>query len=349
MFFYSFFLQTFALICLLSVLATVANAQVGMQTVAQQKASVYEIQKKHYFFAESPFFYTDSTYPLAERIFRGKELDETEFNFDDEEFSLRQTCDVPTKRRFCETLTNTFRQEKDRAFFSLGSFYRRETALNYGLALGLGAVLANTSCDENFARWYQTRAYQHETGDLVRVTKIIGNGYYAIPAVLLASYAYRFWEENHDISNEYVRFFGEVSSRSAQAIFVGFPVLLLGQRITGPSRPGENSWGSDWKFWSDDNGISGHTFLGAIPFVTAAQLSRSPGWKTVFYVCSLVVGMGRIHDNDHYLSQVILGWYLAYLTCRAVQQVDQPDMSRGLTVFPVFQRDSIGLGVELRW
>lgn len=346
MYFYTFVLQSFALICLLSVWATFASAA----SVPQRKATAYEIQKKRYFFERNEF-YPFPEQPVIESC--SAEL------FDDERFECEDFSSL--KRGFCPTFADALRGEKNRTLLGMGKYYRIETALNYGVALGIGAVLANSACDEKVDRWYHKRAYQHETEDLVRFTKVIGNGYYAIPVLLVSSYAYRYWEAWHtdryeDFSDSFavsgIRFLGETSSRSAQAIFIGFPTLLLGQRILGASRPHEELWGSDWKFWSDDNGISGHAFIGAVPFITAAQLSQTRTWKTVFYLCSVVVGAGRIHDDHHYLSQVILGWYLAYLSCRAVQQaqpIDGAEMGRGLTVFPVFQRESVGLGVEFRW
>ena len=74
--------------------------------------------------------------------------------------------------------------------------------------------------------------------------------------------------------------------RSMSAFVVGAPPVMLLQRLTGSSRPGETSHDSSWSFWSDNNGVSGHAFMSALPFVTAAKATESPLWKTVFYAGS---------------------------------------------------------------
>ncbi len=231
---------------------------------------------------------------------------------------------------------------------SLLSFYNWDTALNYSVALGLGAVLANTSCDENFQDWYQDDVRSHGTGDLSRVAKAFGEGTYLIPAFFATSFVYRYMDEYWNFENGCVKDFGEWSSRVSRAMLLGVPPLLLGQYVIGASRPGENSWGSQWRPFDDTNGISGHAFIGALPFITAAQMTDRVWLKSVFYFGSTVTAWSRINDNCHFLSQVLLGWYLAYLSCNAVSRTENPAFGRGLTIFPLVTTDTVGIGVMYR-
>jgi hypothetical protein len=40
----------------------------------------------------------------------------------------------------------------------------------------------------------------------------------------------------------------------------------------------------------------------------------------IFYGLSTFPGLARINDDEHYFSQVALGWFLAYLSCAVVEK-----------------------------
>jgi membrane-associated phospholipid phosphatase len=94
--------------------------------------------------------------------------------------------------------------------------------------------------------------------------------------------------------------------------------MILMQHLTGGSRPQEGNEPSDWKLFQDSNGVSGHAFVGALPFMTAAKMSDEIGLKIAFYTCAAFAGLSRIDDDAHYPSQVLLGWWMAYAAVRSV-------------------------------
>jgi len=247
-------------------------------------------------------------------------------------------------QRCTRPLAKEFQRYKE----SLKSFYQWDTALNYSLALGLGATLANTSCDENFQTWYQDHTRSSGTDDWSRIFKTFGEGSFMIPAYFATSFAYRYLDEYWNLKAGSGKNIGEWASRSSRAVLVGFPPLLVGQLMVGASRPGENPWGSQWRPFNDNNGISGHAFVGAIPFITAAQMTDQFWLKSIFYFGSTLTAWSRVNDDAHFLSQAILGWYLAYLSCRAVTRTENPNFGRGLTVFPLVTMDTVGVGVMYR-
>ncbi len=59
---------------------------------------------------------------------------------------------------------------------------------------------------------------------------------------------------------------------ASRAYLVGAPAMLLMQNVTGGSRPEEMDHGSKWDPFHDDNGVSGHAFMGAVPFLTLANM-----------------------------------------------------------------------------
>ena len=112
--------------------------------------------------------------------------------------------------------------------------------------------------------------------------------------------------------------------RSMRGFLVGDPPLLALQQLTGGSRPTETNEGYEWHPFSDNNGISGHSFMGSLPFITAAKMSQSRSLKATYYAASAIAPLSRMNDNAHYPSQVALGWWMAYLSASAVQATDQP-------------------------
>ena len=78
--------------------------------------------------------------------------------------------------------------------------------------------------------------------------------------------------------------------------------------------------GSKWRPFHDSHGVSGHAFMGAIPFLTAASMTDSYAAKTTLFLLSFGAGWSRIHDDQHYLSEVLMGWSLAWIGVDAVNR-----------------------------
>ncbi len=98
-----------------------------------------------------------------------------------------------------------------------------------------------------------------------------------------------------------------MGERSLRGSFVGAPPLIIMQQLTGGSRPTETDENSEWHPFRDKNGISGHAFMGSLPFITAAKMTDNRGYKVLFYAGSAIAPLSRVNDNAHYPSQVALG------------------------------------------
>ena len=134
----------------------------------------------------------------------------------------------------------------------------------------------------------------------------------------------------------------------ARAYLVGGLALLAAQRLTGASRPGETNYQSSWKPFNDDNGVSGHALIGAVPFLTVAKMCEDKKViKSICYLLSSVTAWSRINDNAHYTSQAVLGWYLAWETTDAVNS--QGEKEQSVTFVPIFEKDGLGLCFSIQW
>ena len=206
------------------------------------------------------------------------------------------------------------------------------------LGVGLGAVAANTSLDQNFQDWYQNDVGTTGSDKVADFWKTFGERRIFFPAFAGLAVAGTLCQDFP--GGGPVADFG---GRTTRAYLIGGPPLLLMQYALGASRPMEPPHDSHWKPYDDNNGVSGHAFVGAVPFITAAKMTEDPYLKGGLYFFSSLTAWSRVNDDRHYLSQAWLGWWMAYLTCRAIDQTEYDD--RNLTFTPISTPEMIGMGV----
>lgn len=230
-----------------------------------------------------------------------------------------------------------WREAKQNVCCDYRNYYHRDTMAKLACGLVLGSVLANTSMDQDVRDWYQQDVRSTDTDNFSEFWKTFGEGHIFIPAYACLAVAGKFvadWPVAGPI--------GDFGARTTRAYLVGAPPMLFMQFMLGASRPGETNHSSHWDPFQDTNSVSGHAFIGAVPFITAANMTDSFVLKSGLYACSTLTGFSRINDDCHYLSQVVLGWWMAYLACEAV---DQTQLNRhGMTFMPIASTDTVGFG-----
>ena len=224
------------------------------------------------------------------------------------------------------------------------AFYSCESLTCIAAAFGAGAIMANTGFDTTMQDAWIRGVKPTGVGTFFSGCKDIGEGRYTLPIFGVAA-ATGLVFEGSPVGDAV----GGWGSRSLRMFVVGAPALYALQWATGASRPEETSAGSDWKPFTDYNGVSGHAFVGALPFLAAADMVESPLLKGTLYVCSTFVGFSRMTDNAHYPSQAFLGWYLAWASSRAVSTTELEIAGMEVRVVPLPMADLGGLAVEGRW
>ncbi|MBN1469125.1 MAG: phosphatase PAP2 family protein [Fusobacteriaceae bacterium] len=212
-----------------------------------------------------------------------------------------------------------------------------------GAVFLVGGLMANTNVDQWIRDEYQTKIRNNpeygtdEINEQSAIDKTFGEGKIIIPVALTAKFL-------GAISGaDFIETWGDSTSR---AYLVGFPSLLLLQRVTGGSRPAEQTSDetSNWNYFNDDNGVSGHAYMGSVPFIVAANMSDSKIAKGFFYVASTLTGLSRINDDAHFTSQVILGWYLGYASVKSVFNTNEgTGRYSSLKILPFIDEDRYGL------
>lgn len=225
------------------------------------------------------------------------------------------------------------------------NYYSKESLTWLAGGFGVGAIMANTSLDGGIQNHFQSSVISASSDDWIETLhaqKELGNGRYTLPVFAAAWVAGKLFKRVPLAGTA-----GEWGERSIRAILVGTPPMLAMQYVTGASRPGETSSNAMWKPFQDNNGVSGHSFMGAIPFLAAAKMTDKPLLKLAFYAGSTLAPLSRVNDDRHYPSQVFLGWWMAWIATNAVDATQHPD--RNWSVFPMSWPGATGAGMEFRY
>ncbi|QDU57236.1 PAP2 superfamily protein [Aeoliella mucimassa] len=224
-------------------------------------------------------------------------------------------------------------------------FYSSDSLLMLGSGFAAGSIVANTSLDGAIQRHFRTSVLGAESDEwyhTFHASKELGNGMYTLPVFASAWITAELFPDS-----ELAATMGQWGGRSLRGFAVGAPPVIGLQLLTGGSRPYESPHGSLWKPFNDNNGVSGHSFMGSLPFITAAKMADTRTEKLLWYSASLLAPLSRANDNDHYPSQVALGWWMAYLAATAVEHSD--NASQGWTISPYATKESTGLMTEVRF
>lgn len=251
-------------------------------------------------------------------------------------------CDVPTAAHVSFAVGPSL---FDRVLSDHGNYYSTESLALMAGGFGVGALMANTKIDQELHDEFQLNvrgASSDEWFEMLHAQKEMGNGRYTLP-LFAAAWAAGELFDGSPVADAT----GEWGARSLRAVLVGTPPMLFSQYATGASRPGETSAGSMWKPFQDNNGVSGHAFMGAIPFLTAARMTDEPWLKAAFYAGSTLAPLSRINDDKHYPSQALLGWWMAWLATKAVDTTQYEDRNWSLQPLPI--PGATGIAVEWQW
>lgn len=208
--------------------------------------------------------------------------------------------------------SNGFGKWKDDFASDYKKFYSWSSLSKLALAMGFAGFYANTSFDQDIQDCYNDCIKCKTTDNISKVVKPFGDGLITVPVYLMAILIGELEKDT-----KFGSMIGKWGQGCSRAILVGSPPVLIFQVILGASRPNEDN-GSHWHPFKDNNGVSGHSFMGSVPFLTAAKMTKNHFFKYSFYAASTLTGLSRINDNKHYFSQFILGWWMGYLAVNSV-------------------------------
>lgn len=213
----------------------------------------------------------------------------------------------------------------------------------WAFGVGAAAPVANTQLDQEIRDTYQENVNSRAIDDLVEVINVAGQYWFVLPLGLeLMAWKGHFGDDYWLDGGIH-----EWSNRSLRAIAVGFPPVVAMYGLLGGGRADGPPGNSKWRPFQDIRGISGHTFMGAIPFLTAAAMTDDPFWKTSMVLGSFLTGWSRIHKDRHYYSQVALGWWMALLAVKTVGRTQE--QHRGWAVAPTLVGGAPGMALHIEY
>lgn len=182
-------------------------------------------------------------------------------------------------------------------------FYTLATLKRFLIVFSVAFLLANSAMDETVRHYYQSQVRSARSDYLAKRAKFLGERgemMLIYTGITVAGIA---------LGSQLAVF--RWGQQVLRGLIVGSPLLWLTQFTTGGSRPTEGH-SSRWKPFTDNNGASGHSFIGSMPFHAAASRVTHPAIKALLYLFSWATPWSRINDEAHYLSQILLGWWLAF-------------------------------------
>jgi len=219
------------------------------------------------------------------------------------------------------------------------NFYTKSRMVRLGIGFSIGAIIANSSLDQNIRDEYQNKFRNNDTDNFSKTAKQFGNGKIMIPLAFATANLDYFYPDSK------IARWGFDTSR---AYIVGAPALLVMQFTTGGSRPNEKSYNSQWRPFKDNNGVSGHAFMGAVPFLTISYMYKdNPYIKYSSYIASFATAYSRVNDDRHYFSQALLGWYMAYESVDAVQNGNKT--KDDILFLPYVKNKTYGIVVAVKY
>ncbi|MBL8752876.1 MAG: phosphatase PAP2 family protein [Planctomycetes bacterium] len=222
------------------------------------------------------------------------------------------------------------------------AFYDGGTLFGLGTGIGLAGLSANSQLDRDIYEDVLPEWRTDEVREFRDSVLPMGEGTVVLPVLATAALAGP-W-----LGSDAVGTWGE---RSLRAIAVGAPPMLALQRLIGAGRPDDptNTRKSEWEPFDYSNGVSGHAFIGSVPFLTVARMQDDVAIDCACYAGSLLVAGARLQGSRHYFSQVVLGWWIGFLATGAVDDAGLGNPDNALSILPYATDDEVGILVSHRF
>lgn len=214
-------------------------------------------------------------------------------------------------RNFCEDV-----------FYDYSGYYSPENLPYVGGVLLTAGIMANTHFDRSFEQYWQTKIRSEGTDEFFKPYQTVGYLHYkkSYLGAIFLGYCLEHWQDSSYLG--YIIY--NWGYRSFRAMLIVGPQVTFLRSILGGGRPNGYPYSnSKWRLFVQSRpSCSGHTFNGALPFISAGMMFDNPVIRYSLYAISTLPGLARINNNKHYFSQVFLGWALAFL---AVKNIDESD------------------------
>ena len=179
--------------------------------------------------------------------------------------------------------------------------------------------------------------------DFSSVFEPFGNAGFTIPA-LIGFYIYGQYKENEKIER--------TALLAAESYLVTALFTTVIKTMVGRQRPFSGEGADIFKGPSTGKNSfpSGHTSSAfAIATVVANEYGHVPMVTPISYGLATLTGLSRIHDDDHWASDVFFGAALGYFTSKTILRLHSNKKGRHFTIYPRAGYRSGGLVLSSRF
>jgi hypothetical protein len=235
-----------------------------------------------------------------------------------------------------EATETVFRSRED-----FRNFYTTPNLLCVGIAVIAAAPVANSHADTGIRDWWQGHVRNDRSDSFFTFGNDQLGDWRWTGGVLIGGAVVGKILEDYPAGTTLRTF----STKSLRALIVGAPAVGVLQYGLGGDRPPDGS--SYWQPIRTHEAVSGHAYVGAVPFLTAAYMTDSYALKALFVAGSLYTPVARINDDRNYFSQAALGYVIAVVATHSVFQTDMEHSRIHLAPLPM--QDAVGLSVMMKY
>ena len=221
--------------------------------------------------------------------------------------------------------------------------WKKETWMK--LAFVTGAALIAYNYDENIQRWSQNHQGGSAGDNVVKAVKPLGNGLVTMP--LLAG----FYLLGRHYGNERMQ---ETSALGVESFVLSEVLVQFLKYGTHRERPSESQY-SDKRhnpsFKNEHLSFASGEACAAFSVATifATEYSDKKWVPPLSYGLATIAALGRVHDNGHWASDVIVGSSIGYFMSKAIYHHHHSRSAKNMTFMPIVGNNKHGLLVALRF
>ena len=202
-----------------------------------------------------------------------------------------------------------------------------------------GATLVLFALDESIQDWSQENK-NNFTKKVAKIAKPFGDGNLLLP-LSGGVYLWGLMEKNPRMQKAALN---SVQSFFAAGIFSEIVKTLFQRHRPSTGNSYDTFEGPGWPR-KHQSFSSGHACVAfAVGTVFAEEFSDYPAIPEISYSIATLTALSRVHDNDHWASDVFFGSAIGYFTSRGVMALNEESKNWAGELKPFYSGDNMGLG-----
>jgi membrane-associated phospholipid phosphatase len=251
--------------------------------------------------------------------------------------SLAQT-QAPAENRFNKAYLDRFGHDFAKTITSPLHWDKEDWARATLIA---GATFLLVACDGTVRDWVQSQR-THNSNEVSLFFRRFGDGFYLVG---FSALLYAAGEIGH---SDALR---KTALLSIESLVVSTSIAWTTKFVVGRARPFTGEPPLTFSLFSLKGGNnsfpSGHTTAAFAVATIIAEQTRGVAVDILAYSLATLVGLSRIHDNEHWASSVLVGWAIGHFVAKKIWDMNKPGSKSKVSVGFQLGRDRRGLTLAI--